>query len=345
MLFRSERTALVDQVMEIHRGYGEIHINQMETLAEREFDGVNRREERAALDYQAGLLGVELMGIGQNMAVYTLILVVGGLLAMQGMAGLGVLISAAELSVQALGAWSMLTRLWGHVKGTQEIRKDLENYLQQPDQSLRHTSQGEGDILLEAGNIRFWFEEDTPLLEGVSLTIRPGEKYLITGESGQGKSTFLELLTGHRMPKDGVLNYYTGEIAYLPQEPFLFAGSLRENLTLGCQMDDQALTDMLRDMELDLPLDMPMEDGGGNLSGGQKARIALARALLAGPKLLFTDELTASLDQELGEKVERLLFSRYPRMALCSVAHRTYVPEGYTAVLCLEQNGMREVTV
>ncbi len=101
-ILQEERTALVDQVMEIHRGYGEIHINQMETLAEREFDGVNRREERAALDYQAGLLGVELMGIGQNMAVYTLILVVGGLLAMRGMAGLGVLISAAELSVQAL---------------------------------------------------------------------------------------------------------------------------------------------------------------------------------------------------------------------------------------------------
>ncbi len=330
--------------MELHRGYGEIHINQMEALAEKEFDGINRREERAALDYHAGLLSVELMGIGQNMAVYILILVVGGWLAMGGMVGLGVLLSAAELSVQALGAWSMLTRLWGRVKGTQGLRKELEDYLRQPEQPLRQTLPGEGDILLEARQLRFRFEEDTPLLEGVDFSIRPGEKYLIMGDSGQGKSTFLELLTEHRMPREGVLNCYTREIAYLPQEPFLFAGSLRENLTLGVVMEEQALTDMIRSLELDLSLDMPVEDGGGNLSGGQKARIALARALLAEPELLFADELTANLDQHLGEQVERLLLTRYPQMALCCVAHRTYAPEGYTAVLRLAQGGMREVT-
>ena len=343
-ILQESRTALVDQVMELHRGYGEIHINQMEALAEKEFDGINRREERAALDYQAGLLSVELMGIGQNMAVYILILVVGGWLAMGGMVGLGVLLSAAELSVQALGAWSMLTRLWGRVKGTQGLRKELEDYLRQPEQPLRQTLPGEGDILLEARQLRFRFEEDTPLLEGVDFSIRPGEKYLIMGDSGQGKSTFLELLTEHRMPREGVLNCYTREIAYLPQEPFLFAGSLRENLTLGVVMEEQALTDMIRSLELDLSLDMPVEDGGGNLSGGQKARIALARALLAEPELLFADELTANLDQHLGEQVERLLLTRYPQMALCCVAHRTYAPEGYTAVLRLAQGGMREVT-
>ncbi len=95
-------------------------------------------------------------------------------------------------------------------------------------------------------------------------------------------------------------------------------------------------------MALELVENYVREEAYASLSA--RAKASLARALLTRPKLLFADELTANLDQHLGEQVERLLFDRYPQMALCCVAHRTYVPEGYTAVLRLAQGGMREVT-
>ena len=87
---------------------------------------------------------------------------------------------------------------------------------------------------------------------------------------------------------------------------------------------------------LELSLDMEIKAEGSNLSGGQKARIALIRALLAEPELLLADELTASLDSVLGKQIEELLLDEYPQMALCAVAHRVYCREKYTSIMELK---------
>ena len=255
--------------------------------------------------------------------------------------GLGLFVSAAELSVQALNQWSMLSRIRGKIKGVEQLKKELDVYVQEaPEQDAFSEYADDGDTLLEVRNLHFRYNSETPLLEGVNLRIHRGEKLLITGESGNGKSTFLELLIGHKEGQNGNISRFAGKIAYVPQEHFLFQGTLRQNLVFNQEVAEGVLCEMLQKLELDLPLDWMIEEGGTNLSGGQRARVVLARALLAKPDLLVTDELTANLDSALGRKIEEMLLTEYPQMAWCAGAHRTYCLERYDAQIKLGKQQM-----
>lgn len=329
----SKKSAFVERLMELHQGFDEIHINQMEALAERDFNQANQAVEQALYRFRLSRMRLSLLSVGQTMMIYTLILIVGGVLASRGLVGLGIFVSAAELSAQALGEWSMVTRLYTLVRSSKPLREELEAYTGQPEAPFRQPGESGGDVLVDLRGVCFAYEENAPLWKDVNLSIRRGKKYLITGESGSGKSTLLEVLVGHKPCGAGEIRYFTDKIAYLPQTPFLFAGTLRENLCLGRSLEDAALLEMLGKVGLSLPLDTQITGQGGNLSGGQKARVALARALLTEPDLLVADELTANLDPDLGRQLEERLFQEYPQMALCMTAHKTYCRACYDGIL------------
>lgn len=335
-LLQDKKAAFVERLMELHQGFEEIHINQMEKLAAQEFAKANTDVEQAQYSYRISLGRLEALGVGQNMIMYILILIAGALLAGRGVVGIGVFVSAAELSAQALGQWSFVTRLYTLVKGSGQLKRELDDYISKPETVSRKTFPAAGETLIEVRGLSFRYEENVPLLEGIGLSIRKGGKYLITGDSGCGKSTLLELLAGHISCDSGEIRLFTDKIAYLPQNPFLFPGTLKENLVFGGQADESLVKGLMDKTGLELPLDMEVKAEGSNLSGGQKARIALIRALLAEPELLLADELTASLDSVLGKQIEELLLDEYPQMALCAVAHRVYCREKYTSIMELK---------
>lgn len=295
---QEKKAVFVDTLTELYEGYEEIHLNQMEALAEENFLQANQEVEKTLYDYRLTQLGAETLGIGQNMFIYILILIVGGGLAYGGLMGLGLFVSAAELSVQALNQWSMLSRIRGKMKGVEQLKKELDVYVQEAsEQDTFSEFTDDGDTLLEVWNLHFRYNEETPLLEGVNLRIHRGEH-------------------------------------------FLFQGTLRQNLVFDQEVAEGVLYEILQKLELDLPLDWMIEEEGTNLSGGQRARVVLARALLAKPDLLVTDELTANLDSALGRKIEEMLLTEYPKMAWCAVAHRTYCPERYDAQIKLGKQQM-----
>lgn len=175
------------------------------------------------------------------MIMYILILIGGGLLAQKGMAGIGVFVSAAELSVQALNEWTSITRLYSLVRGSEQLKKELDTYINTPGMTYRQKSAAAGDLLMDVQGLSFRYEENAPLLDNIDLSIRKGEKYLIVGESGCGKSTLLELLSGHKSCDIGKLDFFTNKIAYVPQTPFLFSGTLKENLVFDRQIDESVV--------------------------------------------------------------------------------------------------------
>ena len=167
---------------------------------------------------------------------------------------------------------------------------------------------------------------DRPVLDALDLAAGPGLTVL-TGPSGCGKTTVLELVAGLRTPERGTVR--AGHSHLVTQRPFLPAGTLRAALRLGNDAPDAALWEALRQVGLDglvagLPeaLSSRVGDDGVGLSAGQRARVALARALLSDAQVLLLDEPTAHLDDAAADLVHDLLVGLAERRTVLVVTHR-----------------------
>ena len=174
-----------------------------------------------------------------------------------------------------------------------------------------------------------------PVIQGMNHSFEAGQIHCVIGPSGSGKSTIVNGLLGLHKPsagsiiagfddrrisvyKDFELHEWLQNIGYVSQEPFLFKGTLHENLTLrvpGRTIDEKEVQRLIVKLELQAtlgsePLKFPISEGGGNLSGGQKQRIALLRALQMQRPILILDEATSALDAKLRGVVIDILNER-----------------------------------
>jgi ABC-type bacteriocin/lantibiotic exporter with double-glycine peptidase domain len=181
---------------------------------------------------------------------------------------------------------------------------------------------------IELRNVSYsWSSHAKPILKRISLTIRPGEKIVLTGRTGSGKTTLGMLLLGLYQPGEGQIFFDGKPVASIDprrlrascglamQEPALFSGSIRENILAGApEKDLNAAIEASRIAELHgeiaaMPLgyETVLSESGANLSGGQRQRLALARALARRPRVLLLDEATSQLDAMTESRVERNL--------------------------------------
>jgi thiol reductant ABC exporter CydD subunit len=164
------------------------------------------------------------------------------------------------------------------------------------------------------------------VLDGVDLTAGPGLT-VVTGPSGCGKTTLLEIIAGTRTPDRGSVT--SGPVHLVTQRPFLGAGSLRANLTLGGPQHDQRLWEVLRTVGLDgvvaaLPegLASPIGDDGFGLSAGQRARLVLARALLSPAPVVLLDEPTAHVDPDSVADLDAVIAELARARTVIAVSHQ-----------------------
>lgn len=181
-----------------------------------------------------------------------------------------------------------------------------------------------------------------PALDGLNLRVGPGEVVALSGPSGCGKSTLLKVLLGFVQPAAGTVRIgstdladldadaWRAQVAWVPQRPHLFAGSLADNIALG---RPDATTEQLRQAVDDaglgsliarLPegLDTVVGEDGTGLSAGERQRLALARAFLRDAPLLLLDEPTANLDGETEDEVLRAVRRLVGGRTALVVAHR-----------------------
>jgi putative ATP-binding cassette transporter len=180
------------------------------------------------------------------------------------------------------------------------------------------------------------------LASDVRLDFSPGDRALITGASGSGKSTFFRSVSGIwpygsgtvRVPEDA-------RVLFLPQKAYLPIGSLREVVRypdLATPVDDSVIQQVLADVQLPQLADRLDEVAhwGNRLSGGEQQRLAIARALLYRPDWLFLDEATSSLDEPSEAHLYRLLNERLPKTGIISIGHRPSLRQWHQRHIRLE---------
>ncbi len=174
------------------------------------------------------------------------------------------------------------------------------------------------------------------IIKDVSLVIRKGEKLGIMGHTGSGKSTLLRVLCGFydyegSIKIDGVelrdINKKSlrTNVGFVTQEPFIFLGTVKENLIIAKESaTDEELWSVLNLAKCDFvkSLDQQIEEGGKNLSGGEKQRLALARLFLKNPQIILLDEATSALDARTESEVLKNLFDFFKDRTIIVVAHR-----------------------
>ncbi len=197
----------------------------------------------------------------------------------------------------------------------------------------------EGSI--ELSGVTFSYEPGRPVLHDVDLRIEPGETVAFVGETGSGKSTIARLLTRFHDPDSGAITIdghdlrsvtlasLRSQLGVVPQEPFLFAGVVRDNVAFARpEADDEELNAALQAVGIsDLVdrlggLDAPVHERGASLSAGERQLLALARAFVARPRVLILDEATSNLDLNSETRVEHALDVVLEGRTAVIIAHR-----------------------
>jgi ATP-binding cassette subfamily C protein len=194
---------------------------------------------------------------------------------------------------------------------------------------------------LSVENVSFKYGDGLPVLDGVSLSIAEGEKVALVGASGGGKSTLVQIILGLYPADEGQL-YFDGvnlediglevvreNVATVLQHPAMFNDTVKQNLCLGREIDDAVIWQALeiaqmRDVVEEMPeqLESVIGRSGIRLSGGQRQRLAIARMILADPKVVILDEATSSLDTETEAKLHEAMHAFLQNRTTLIIAHR-----------------------
>lgn len=197
----------------------------------------------------------------------------------------------------------------------------------------------EKDLVLK--NVNFAYKNKPLLFENLNFTLKKGEKIAFIGESGSGKSTLVDMLMGLLPPNSGEilvdgrklsaqnLKNFRQKIGYIPQQIYLFNDTIAKNIAFGEEFDEKMLERVIKQANLQNFIaslkdgaNTLVGDGGGNLSVGQKQRIAIARALYLSPQILVLDEATSALDNESEAKIMSEIYKISSDKTLIIIAHR-----------------------
>lgn len=207
-----------------------------------------------------------------------------------------------------------------------------------------HISRGvTEEAALRLRNVSVTLDDGTSVVEGTEVTIAPGEKILVVGESGTGKSTLVRAIAGLWPWGEGEILFGPGsKLFLLPQKPYIPVGSLRRASTYPTpaeQIDVGLVRETLAAVGLDYLIDRLDEEGiawDHALSGGEKQRLSFARLLIHSPSIAILDEATSALDRASQEQMMKLVAQRLPKTTLISVGHRPELEAFHDRELVME---------
>ena len=298
-----------------------------------------------------------------------LVVIVGGLRVMDGAITIGILLAFQMLMGSFSGPVLSLVGVGGQMqqlRGLTERLDDIARYGQtraaapppDPEAEIPQT----GALQLRVDDLTFGYQAlEAPFISHLSLTVEPGTRIALVGGSGSGKSTLGKLMVGLIQPLDGrillggvdIRNWPQPDlrraVAYVDQSVGLFEGTVRDNLSLwDTTLPDERLVAAARDARAhDFITLRPggygaqLAEGGGNMSGGERQRLAVARALAINPAVLVLDEATSALDPEIELAIMDAV--RRKGCACIIIAHRLSTIRDCDAIVVLDRGTVAEM--
>lgn len=299
------------------------------------------------------IANVTIAGVFGNVFGQISILTLTGLLAFRKIVPIGAFAATSNLGITIFNTLGNVSTQLAQIRSVKPIFDKFEKVVEYKQITTKKLPSEIEGIKLKQLNYAY---DDKKVLTNVNYQFELGKKYAIVGPSGSGKSTLLNILIGKLLDYSGSatfsaieLNQIEGKslrenILYIDQAPYLFSGSIRENITLGEEFSDTEFQQVIQEAALEdiidkLPngLDTDVGEAGRLLSGGQKQRIALARGLIRGKRIILIDEGTSSLDEISALRIEESLINN-PDITVIMITHqlREAIKQQLDGVLVLD---------
>ncbi|SEC35431.1 ABC transporter ATP-binding protein [Streptomyces melanosporofaciens] len=311
----------------------------------------------------SGLIQPSMMFIGN--LNYVLVAVVGGLRVASGALSIGDVQAFVQYSRQFSQPLTQVASMANMVQSGVASAERVFELLDAPEQSAepvdaRRPEAVRGQVAFE--EVSFRYQPDTPLIDGLSLSVRPGQTVAIVGPTGAGKTTLVNLLmrfyevSGGRITLDGVdiaemsREELRSHIGMVLQDTWLFGGTIAENIAYGAQgASFEEIVEAAKATYVDrfvrtLPdgYDSVIDEEGSNVSAGEKQLITIARAFLSEPSILVLDEATSSVDTRTEVLIQRAMASLRSGRTSFVIAHRLSTIRDADVILVMESGRIVE---
>ncbi len=318
-------SSLITVMKDIFQGKNEIRKFDVKNLFFRKFISTLSEEEERYFQLNRVQFSVQFCAWMCSISADVIPMGVGLLMVAYHLDGveIGTIVTLSLTADHVLGGIREFSSYQTQITSTKNIR-NIKIIQDDTDKAVKTTSQNQ----LSVNGISFARDKKL-IFKHVNLQMKDRDKVIITGDSGVGKSTLLNIISGQLTPISGQVKFGQGSIALsdsvlISQKPWLFKGTIAENLSLYQSFSEKRLIKVLKEVHLwkelgAQPLNFEVESNGTNLSGGQAQRLVIARGLLRKKNLFLLDEITSSLDKENSTKIRTLIY-QLPVMMI-EVAH------------------------
>lgn len=340
MNLSNKLTSFTTIIKDMLSGYDIIKSYNLKKDAFKEFEEENIDLANTKFEADKLLVINETLSQLLGMATQFVAVFLSAYLVLKGNITMGTLIAIVQLSGSFIQPVIMIMSYVPKITSMTSVIKRLDDISNYKDSTFIGTEDPSFENAIEVNNVKFAYEDNKQILEGIDLTINKNKKYALVGPSGCGKSTLAKLILGYYADYSGEIKYDNKEIrnvdiekinkmiSIIHQNVYMFDKNIKDNICLYQDFSDDNVNKILKLSgsdkfinELEEGLDYFVGENGNNLSGGQRQRIAIARALIQQTPILILDEGTSAIDMQTGYDIENKLLN-LDDLTLITITHK-----------------------